>query len=56
MIYSDDIDYEKSVTIEKPIPNKISTDNLYLKGPLHEHWDLGGFHRFQTDYCGEDMA
>ncbi len=56
MIYSNKILYEKSVTLNNPVPDIIETDNLHIKGPLHEHWSLGDFHKFQTDYCGEEMA
>lgn len=56
MIYTNDIEYDNNVTNENPFPNKIETDNLILRGPVHENWSLGDFHRFQTDNCGEEMA
>jgi len=56
MIYTDELYYEKSVTTENTFPNNIETDNLILKGPVHNNWSLGDFHQFQTDDCGDDMA
>ncbi len=56
MIYINKINFDKKITYDKPVPCYIESDNLILKGPLHEHWNLGNFHRFQTSYCGDEMA
>lgn len=55
-MFTETVEFDESVTVESPFPERIETDNLVFRAPVHEVLSLGEFHRFHSCECGEDMA